>query len=137
VANSALRALLGAQVLLLAACTPAPAASSSEPSPSGSVEAQSSPSPPPDTPAPQPPAAANQSGVAVDFTGLPPGSYPVHLHTVCNGSQAFHITVLDSLGVGSDGTGGIRVPSTDAGRGWCVIVYGDQSLARVLVTRPI
>ena len=72
----------------------------------------------------------------VVFTGLPAGTYPVHLHSACNGSQQFHITVLQSLVV-SGGSGSIAVPSGYFGRGLCVIVYTSPSLARVLTTRHI
>jgi len=33
----------------------------------------------------------------VAFAGLPAGTYPVHLHSACDGAQRFHITVLQSL----------------------------------------
>jgi len=60
----------------------------------------------------------------------------VHLHSICNGAQNFHITVLQSLVVGMGG-GSIQVPSGYAGRGLCVIVYGSPSLTTVVATRRI
>lgn len=72
----------------------------------------------------------------VAFSGLPNGTYPVHLHSACSGSQQFHITVLGSLAV-RQGAGAIAVPSGYFGRGLCVIVYTTPSLTRVLTTRRI
>lgn len=71
------------------------------------------------------------------FSGLPAGDYPTHLHSACNGSQAFHITVLDTLDVGAGGSGSVAVPSSYFGRGLCVIVYANASLSRVLTTQRI
>lgn len=73
----------------------------------------------------------------VYFTGLPAGSYPVHLHNRCNANQAFHITVIGYLAVESNGQGAISVPAQDFGRGWCLIVYGNTSLSNVLTTRSL
>ena len=39
--------------------------------------------------------------------------------------------------MGASGSGGIDVPAADAGRGWCLVVYTDESLSRVLATRPV
>jgi hypothetical protein len=55
---------------------------------------------------------------------------------MCSGSQAFHITVLQTLVV-RGGSGTIQVPSGYFGRGLCVIVYGTSSLSTVLTTRRI
>jgi hypothetical protein len=85
----------------------------------------------------QTPDAATPVTSQVVFAGLPPGVYPVHLHSACNGSQAFHIAVLSTLTVASSGSGAIDIPPADTGRGWCVIVYTNQSLSRVLTTRPV
>jgi hypothetical protein len=86
---------------------------------------------------PAPVEAAPPTTVEIGFAGLPPGTYPVHLHSACNGSQAFHIAVVESLSIGNAGAGGIAVPAADAGRGWCLIVYTNSSLSRVLATRPL
>src|SRR6266849_4760772 len=75
-----------------------PAAQAPSPSPSAS------PSPSPAAPAPRP------TTMPVAFAGLPSGTYPVHLHSACDGSQRFHITVLQSLVV-RQGAGAISVPS--------------------------
>lgn len=72
----------------------------------------------------------------VHFAGLPAGTYPVHLHSACNGSQQFHITVLQSLVV-RGGSGAISEPSGYFGRGLCVIVYTSPSLSRVLTTKRV
>jgi len=73
----------------------------------------------------------------VRFSGLPPGTFPVHLHSVCSGTQAFHMAVLQSLDVNGSGSGEIEVAASDFGRGWCLIVYTNPSLSRVLTFRPI
>jgi hypothetical protein len=73
----------------------------------------------------------------VAFSSLSTGTYPVHLHSRCNGSQGFHITVLQSLRIGAGGSGGIDVPSAYFGRGLCLIVYASPTLSAVLTTRPI
>jgi len=72
----------------------------------------------------------------VAFSGLPAGTYPVHLHAACDPSQRFHITVLQSLVV-RQGAGAISVPSGYFNRGLCVIVYTSPTLARVLTTKRI
>jgi hypothetical protein len=72
----------------------------------------------------------------VTFAGLRAGSYVTHLHSMCSGSQAFHIAVLETLVV-RGGSGTIQVPSGYFGRGLCVIVYGTPSLSTVLTTRRI
>jgi len=73
----------------------------------------------------------------VAFSGLRAGTYPVHLHSRCNGSQGFHLTVVQSLRVASGGSGAIGVPSAYFGRGLCLIVYASPTLSTVLTTRPI
>jgi len=75
--------------------------------------------------------------MAVAFSGLPAGTYPVHLHSRCNGSQGFHITVLQNLQIAAGGSGAIDVPSSYFGRGLCLIVYASPTLSAVLATRPI
>ncbi len=72
----------------------------------------------------------------VFFSG-PAGTYTTHLHSVCNGSQKFHVVVLDNLVIGASGSGSIDVPSGYFGRGLCVIVYANAALTRVLTTRAI
>lgn len=73
----------------------------------------------------------------VFFSALPAGTFTTHLHSICNGSQNFHVTVLDNLVVGASGSGSIEVPSGYFGRGLCVIVYANAALTRVLTTRSI
>jgi hypothetical protein len=73
----------------------------------------------------------------VAFSHLPPGTYTVHLHSICSGRQAFHLAYLPDLVVGPDHTGQVLVPTTDFGRGDCVIVYADPVLSIVLVTQHI
>ncbi len=72
----------------------------------------------------------------VAFSGLPAGIYPVHLHSACDPSQRFHITVLQSLVV-RQGAGAISVPSGYFNRGLCVIVYTSPTLGRVLTAKRI
>lgn len=74
--------------------------------------------------------------MTVTFAGLPAGTYPVHVHSICSGSQAFHIAVMPSLVVRA-GTGTVAVPSGYFGRGLCLIVYSSPALTGVLATRPI
>jgi len=97
------------------------------------------PSPPPSVAAPPPAPAQPAAPVTIEigFVGLPSGTYPVHLHSACNGSQAFHIAVVASLLIGNGGTGAIDISTADTGRGWCLIVYTNASLSRVLTTRPV
>lgn len=73
----------------------------------------------------------------VAFSGLPVGTFPTHLHSRCDGRQAFHITVLDSLVVADGGSGAVSVPTDYFGRGLCVVVYTNTSLTRVLAYRTI
>jgi len=63
--------------------------------------------------------------------------YPVHLHSICDGSQSFHLAYLRSLSVGPAHSGAISVPAADFGRGWCVIVYADAAASRVLAVQRI
>jgi hypothetical protein len=95
----------------------------------------------PASPHPSPPAPAQKivppSTLAVGFTHLPRGSYPVHLHSRCSGLQGFHITVIGTLRVGAGGTGSISVPTSYFGNGLCLIVYTNTSLSAVLTTRQI
>jgi hypothetical protein len=82
-------------------------------------------------------ALAPSANVPVSFSGLPGGTYPVHIHSRCSGNQAFHIITIESLRVSSGGGGSIEVPRGYFGRGLCVIVYANPSLSAVLTTRPI
>ena len=125
-------------LLMAAACsTTNPTASSPARSPAQASAVPSiSPTPAP-TPIPPPSPTAAPASLAVNFSGLPAGTYPVHLHSRCDGSQAFHITVLETLQVGSGGAGTIDVPSSYFDRGLCVIVYTSSSVAAVLTTRAI
>jgi hypothetical protein len=75
--------------------------------------------------------------VTVAFSGFRAGTYPVHLHSRCNGRQNFHIAVLSSLHETSGGRGAISVPASYFSRGLCLIVYTNQSLHAVLTTRAI
>jgi hypothetical protein len=75
--------------------------------------------------------------MAVGFGGLRQGTYPTHLHSMCDGRQTFHIIVLGSLVVGPSGRGTISVSSGYFGRGLCVIVYSSPSLQRVLTVQTI
>lgn len=82
-------------------------------------------------------AIAPPADVTVAFSGLRAGTYPVHVHSRCSGNQAFHIVTVESLRVGSAGTGSIAVPRGYFGRGLCLIVYANPALTVVLTTRPI
>jgi superoxide dismutase, Cu-Zn family len=85
-----------------------------------------------------PTAAATSAATRnVTFTELHMGTFPVHLHSACNGSQSFHIAVLGNLMVNSSGTGTIAVAAGDFGRGWCLIVYSDPSLQAAAAMRAI
>jgi len=83
------------------------------------------------------PAAGASPVAAVFFENLPAGSYPVHLHARCDGRPSFHIAVIGTLRVAPDGEGAITVPGPDFDHGWCLIVYGNASLASVVATRTI
>src|SRR5690348_7335956 len=134
-----LRALLPAALLLLTAqaCSSGVAAASNPPSPTPVLV---SPSPSP-SPTPAPLASHKKSlapaSTAVFFSGLRSGTYPVHVHSRCSGSRSFHIVVVQSLRIGSTGSGAIEVASSYFGRGLCLIVYTSSSLSAVLTTRPI
>jgi hypothetical protein len=80
---------------------------------------------------------ALQAEPPVFFSHLPPGTYQVHLHAICNGSQGYHLAYLPDLVVGPTHSGQLTVPTADFGRGWCVIVYADSVRNIVLVTQPI
>lgn len=84
-----------------------------------------------------PPAAPQPSSYAIGFSGLAPGSYPVHVHSACNGSQAFHLATLGRLSVGMSRTGTVTVPAMYVGEGLCLIVYGSPSLTTVVAVRPV
>ena len=133
------RALIGPALLLLTAqaCSSGVAAASNPPSPTPVLM---SPSPSPSE-TPTPPATHNPSAVpasvAVIFSGLRSGTYPVHAHSRCNGGRSFHIVVVQSLRIGSTGSGYIEVASSYFGRGLCLIVYTSSSLSAVLTTQPI
>jgi hypothetical protein len=93
-------------------------------------------------PAPPTPDTATAAGVAptsvaVTFSGLPAGSYHVHLHSISSGRNSFHIAVLQSLVVSSGGGGSIEVLRSYFGRGLCLIDYTSPALSAVLTTRPI
>jgi hypothetical protein len=75
--------------------------------------------------------------IAVSFTGLKLGSYPVHLHSACNGAQSFHIAIEQSLVIDRGGSGRISVASSNFGRGLCLIVYSSSTLTAVLTVRRI
>jgi hypothetical protein len=77
------------------------------------------------------------SALPVPFSHVPPGSYRVHLHSICSGSQAYHLAYLPALVVGTSHSGQVLVPSVDFGRGWCVIVYADAVHNVVLETHQI
>ena len=132
-------ALIGLALLLLTAqaCSSAVAAASNSQSVTPVVM---SPSPSPSE-TPTPPAVRNLSplpaSVAVFFSGLRSGIYPVHLHSRCSGRPSFHIAVVGSLRIGSTGSGYIEVASSYFGRGLCLIVYTSSSLSAVLATQPI
>jgi hypothetical protein len=89
-------------------------------------------------PAPPTPSAASQpSSYGFTFSGLPPGSYPVHVHSACNGSQAFHLATLGSLAIGMSRSGTVTVPAMYVGEGLCLIVYANPSLTSVMSVRRV
>jgi len=102
--------------------------------PTSAPEVSPTPTPDPATPAPAPPPPA---AYTVTFAGLPAGSYPVHVHSICDGGQSFHIATVQSLQVDSGGYGSIQLASGYFGNSWCLIVYTNRSLTRVLSTRRI
>ena len=136
------KAVLGALMILIAdyesTATSANTGQSVATAASPSASSTTAPSPPP-SPSPSaadPPKARAPATIGVRFTGVPAGTFPTHVHSVCSGSQTFHITVVQSLAA-SAGSGTIQVPSGYFGRGLCLIVYTNSSLSRVLTTRPI
>jgi hypothetical protein len=133
-----MRSLLAALAIVVAAAS----CSSAAPSASAPVQSPvpaptSQPASPPPSPVSVAAALALPSDVAVAFSGLHAGFFPVHVHSRCRGNQAFHIVVVESLRVTSMGTGSIEVPRGSFGRGLCLIVYSNRSLSMVLTTRPI
>jgi Cu/Zn superoxide dismutase len=108
------------------------------PAPSPTPTPTSTPTAPPTpTAAPTPTGGTASQTKVVTFAGLAPGAYPVHVHSRCDGRQAFHITGLDNLVINRQGQGGVVVPNADFGKGWCVIVYTNASLQNVLAARTI
>ena len=83
------------------------------------------------------PAPARPLTLPITFAGLRPGSYPVHLHSKCSGSQTFHLAYLPTLHVGALSAGTILIPRADFGIGWCLIVYTNTSRPTVLTVRRI
>jgi len=77
------------------------------------------------------------AALPVGFSHLPPGTYQVHLHSICSGNQRYHLAYLPDLVVGAAHTGQVLVPTAEFGRGWCLIVYSDPARNIVLVTKPI
>ena len=135
------RLLMPAAMLLMAmlvACssgTPVASNAVMTPAPPSSTSTQVAASP---TPAAQAAAAAPApTSIAVTFSGLRSGNYPVHLHSRCSGRATFHITVVQSLTVGAGGIGTIDVPSSYFGRGLCLVVYTTPTLSAVMTTRQI
>ena len=123
---------------LMAACATAPPQATSARSPSPSPALTPSPSVTPSShPAATAAAVEAPANVPVGFTGLPAGSYPVHLHSRCSGAQSFHITVIGILQVAAAGSGSVSVPRSYFGRGLCLIVYSGPSLSAVLTTRRV
>lgn len=93
---------------------------------------------PAETPSPSASTSPTPHGmITADFSGLTPGSFPVHLHSTCNPSQSFHLAVIGTLMVGQNGDGEILVPSQDFGHGWCLIVYSSTSLQSALTMQEI
>jgi hypothetical protein len=137
-----------ATALRAAVTTPAATPSAaSTPSPTPSAEATPIPTPEPTptatpepvaaaapAPAPPPPPPASMT---VRFGQLAPGSHPIHLHSICNGTQNFHITTIGAIAPDGAGGASVTLPTSDFGRGWCLVVYTDASLTRVLNYRPI
>ena len=105
----------------------------SDPAPSLSTAPEATPiaTPTPAPPAPQP------DFLFVSFAGMASGTYPVHLHRVCSGTQGYHLAYLPYLDVSEKGSGGIAVPAADFGHGWCLIVYANRAAKAVAAYRPI
>jgi hypothetical protein len=115
-----------------AGITPSPAATDPPPSPSPAAEATPIATP---TPAPLPPPPPEFGYVR--FSGLAAGTYAVHLHRICSGSQGYHLAYLPNLAVSAGGGGEIAVLAGDFGQGWCVIVYANRAQTLVAAYRPI
>lgn len=135
---------MGKVVLLVAAflvagCGSAAAVATGVPAPSPVAAAPAAEITPSPSPAPgvSQPAPAAPVAIPVTFSHISPGTYGVHLHSRCIGSQGYHLAYLPNLRVGPALQGSILVPSSDFGRGWCVIVYADARLSVVLTTRRI
>ena len=143
------RRLLAVAVLPLLACgaaaTAAPTAAAPPPTSSAAVPATAVtdplPSalpvlPPPPTLAPAPSPTPPPEYQLVGFTGLASGSYPAHVHAICNGRQRYHIAYLPDLSVAA-GSGALEVPTAYFGKGWCVIVYANRAATAVAAYRSI
>lgn len=128
--------VLTAMLILAGACGTQSVTTGKSAVPSASPSAGSSFVPPQVQPSSAPPLAGSRTAT-VYFSGLPAGSYPVHLHNRCDAAPGFHITVIGFLAVESNGQGAMSVPAQDFGRGWCLIVYGSPSLQSVLTTRSL
>src|SRR5205814_4523644 len=81
---------------------------------------------------PQAPAVPTQMTVSLGALGA--GTYTVHLHTICNGGTAFHIT---TIGFVSGSQPVLTLPAADFGKGWCLVVYTDPSATKVVAYRPL
>jgi hypothetical protein len=146
-----MRNLLALCAVLLVSCGSLPEAAQAAPSrpatPSASAAPVSVPTPLPSTApiavaaTPLPPAPTDLPAQASEFTvafqGLRPGTYPVHLHSICNGRQAYHLAYLPNLSISAMGTGSVSVPAMDFGHGWCVVVYANSALTAVAAYRTI
>jgi hypothetical protein len=75
--------------------------------------------------------------MTVRFNQLPAGSHPIHLHSICSGTQNFHLATIGAIAPDAAGGASVTLSTSDFGRGWCLIVYTDASLTRVLNYRPI
>lgn len=124
---------------------PRPVASAAAPSPPPTgASPPASPSPAPEatpiatpTPEPAPPPRPEAAFGYVRFSGLAAGTYPVHLHRICNGGQGYHLAYLPNLAISAAGAGQIVVPARDFGQGWCLVVYGNRAQTLVAAYRPI
>jgi glucose/arabinose dehydrogenase len=114
------------------AATPAP---SSEPAPTPAPTPAATPEPV--AAAPAPPAPPPPATMTVRFNQLPAGSHPIHLHSICSGTQNFHLATIGAIAPDAAGGASVTLSTNDFGRGWCLIVYTDASLTRVLNYRPI
>jgi hypothetical protein len=80
------------------------------------------------------PAPALPAQMTVSLGALAPGTYTVHLHTICNGGTAFHITTLGFVNASEPV---LTLPAGDFGKGWCLVLYTDPSATKVVTYRPI